>query len=168
MFRSARVLLVFAAFLCFITGPALAAGFLTQKPCDPGAGFCKFISPASAIPTIRKIAFKAPGKGKANVSFNGSLVCETDGAAPRIVDFASQITDVGNATADPAGPGGLRHTTQFDVNQQTATMNLASSRLFNISGAGKNKFFFRLTALQFDTNTSCYIYNAVFTVDFKP
>jgi len=50
----------------------------------------------------------------------------------------------------------------------TESLNLASTRVVNISAARRTKFHFKIAALRMDASTTCIVYNAAFTVQFVP
>ena len=147
-----------------------AALIQTQSPCDAGGDACfNFgVGIEGGQFDIRAITFKAPSKGRAAVSFHGSVVCGAGNTAGnKVVDLVTQITNSSNAIASPRGPGGLRQATVLaPITSQT--LNLASTRVVTFQAAGTQTFRLRVRPLRIDADTNCFIYNATFTVIFIP
>jgi hypothetical protein len=153
--------------------PVLAATEITtQAPCVNGGGYCVFFdSNASTIPVIRSFTFNAPRKGTAAVSFHGSLYCGNTVNTVQVIDLVSQIVTRSTATPSASGPGGLRQAvvlTQAPIQGSRDSFNLASTRVFPISGAGSRTYHFKIEKLRMDNYSYCYVYNAAFTVVFAP
>lgn len=146
-----------------------------QNPCVPVVGgdhFCLTFTNADPIPVIRSFTFTAPSAGRALVTFHGALFCANFHTTnSSVVDLASQI--VTSATAVPAyeGRGGLRHRIRFVPGTPVAksdTFNLASTLAVSFAAAGPKTFHFKLASLRMDESTSCFVYNAAFTIVFTP
>ena len=171
----AAVIVSCLSFLAIATTASAAALIQTQKPCVSASGFClSFSAPGNAIPIIRSIAFTAATTGTAEVTFHGSLYCaNTSGTiSDKVVDVVTQIVDRINSTVDPNGPGSLRLAVVLKDTQQNAqntseTFNLATARVLVLS-PGTYKFSFKIAALRMDPGTTCYVYNAVFSIIFVP
>jgi hypothetical protein len=155
-----------------LAGPASAAALIKkQAPCVIQAGFCTGFSAGGVIPVIRSFSFNAPSAGTASVSFHGSMLCtSSSNKDPQVVDLASQIVTSSGAEPNPNGPGGLRHAVVLlpVVTGTTDTVNLASTRVLAIGGAGPRTFHFKLSKLRMDPSTACIVYNAAFSVIFVP
>jgi hypothetical protein len=160
--RLAIACALFTCAIAFGTPASAAATIISQPPCT---GICVTFTDSQNIPTIRHIKFNAPSAGKASVNFNGSMLCA--GLNAFTVSFDSQIVAVNTDVANAGGPGGLKHTATLAAGS-TVTMNLASSRFFQIASAGVQNYFFKITKGTMDPNTQCFIYNATFTVVFVP
>ncbi|MPZ55035.1 MAG: hypothetical protein GEU91_00800 [Rhizobiales bacterium] len=167
--------------LVWITPPSLAfaATITTQARCAGPDGYCLSFGSQAAIPVIRSINFAAPKAGTAQVTFHGSLYCAgqatsfpLDGARMAFVDFASQIVNKQNDVADFSKGGSLRHAAYFiryDISSAfdwSTTFNLASTRVFQIDGAGTQRYYFKIARLLQNAGVTCYLYNATFTVVF--
>lgn len=155
------------------------AGNLSQAPCSPVLGssvpqadqYCFSFNAGDAIPVVRTFSFNAPSKGTGILTFNGSMSCSSfNTETSAVVDLASQIVTNVNAAASISGPGGLRHGILILPNPSgnTDSFNLASTRTIKFATAGPKTFFFKLTALRMDALTSCYVYNAAFSMSFAP
>jgi hypothetical protein len=152
---------------------ASAATIVSQQPCDNGSGACLSFNNTDPIPIIRTIRFNAPGAGTASVSFHGSIFCTSSSATDDVVDLVMQIVPRGNQAPAANGPGGLRLATvlkdEVDHSFDSSTsFNLASTRVFNVDGAGRQNYHFKIERLRMDPTTNCFVYNAVFTVIFVP
>ena len=162
---------VLLGYLATLGSTASAAAMIkSQAPCVTVNGYCLSFSSASSIPIIRSIKFTAPSAGTASVTFHGSMICSNTGDDSRVVDLTSQIVPKSTLAPDPNGPGGLRHAiVLFSRTVGTSdSFSLASTRDFNIAGAGPHNFHFKMQKLRMDANTSCYVYNAAFSVLFIP
>jgi hypothetical protein len=155
-------------------GAASAAVIKSQPTCAGASGFClQFSAPGTTIPVIRSIAFIAPSAGTAAVSFHGSLVCSNNSTTDKVLDFATQIVTSASAVPVVNGAGALRlatvlkDSTEHTLNT-TDTLNLASTRVFSIPGAGQKNYYFKIAALRMDASTTCLVYSATFTVQFVP
>jgi hypothetical protein len=173
MKKASRALLMlwFLAIGAMAAGAASAAALIqTQSPCNNGGDACfNFgVGIGGGQFDIRAMTFTAPSKGRADVSFHGSVVC---GAANtpgnKVVDLVTQITNSASAIAAPNLPGGLRQATVLAPNT-SQTLNLASTRVITFPAAGTQTFRFRVRPLRIDAGTNCFIYNAAFTVIFIP
>jgi hypothetical protein len=170
MLRLAFGCLLLGAFAA-LASPASAQGVIkTQQPCVSTLGYCLSFGSGDAIPIIRTMVFDAPSAGTASVTFHGSMTCSNTADDARVVDLASQVVSNSNAAPDPNGPGGLRHAiVMFSRPAGTSdSFNLASTRDFTINGAGRQRYHFKMQKLRMDGNTSCFIYNAAFSVLFVP
>lgn len=152
--------------------PAAAAALMkTQAPCTTATNYCLSFAAGDPIPVIRSISFTAPDAGSAQVTFHGSLYCANTGSiADKVVDLATQIVNDRKATPDPNGPGGLRHAIVLKDTTQNAqntsdTFNLASTRVLALS-PGSHKFYFKIASLRMDAGTTCFVYNAAFSIIF--
>lgn len=151
--------------------PLIAA----QAPCATPDGWCKtFDGPNPTIPTIRTFSFNAPSRGKAAVTFHGSLYCQSFSFDnPKNIDLATQIVTTATAVPNAQGPGGLRFAQVMQPEPSKAgfpsdTFSLASTRIVPIAAAGRQTYYFRITPLLMDNETACYVYNAAFSVVFIP
>ncbi len=146
----------------------------TQSPCVPvaGAAHCLTFTNTGPIPVLRALRFTAPSAGKAAVTFHGALFCANFHLTnASVVDLASQIVTDANAVATIQGPGGLRHAIRFEPGTPFAksdTFNLASTRVVNFAAAGSKTFYMKLASLRMDEATSCFVFNAAFTLVFMP
>jgi hypothetical protein len=158
--------------LSLSAGSAFAAFATTQAPCTTAPGWCLRFTGAAVPPVLRSLTFNAPTAGVAVATFHGSLNCVNTGTARATIDLVSQIVDSAAAPALQNGPGGLRHLTllppQSLGQNSAATFNLASTRALSVAAAGSKTFTFKLRRVRMDPGTSCYLYNAVFTVVFTP
>jgi len=116
--------------------------------------------------SLRSFTFNAPSKGKAEVTFHGSLYC-ANADNGKTVDFTTQITTANESAARAAGPGGMRQAETFTNNQST-TFNLASTRVLTLTKAGNVTVDFRAKSNRFDAGITCFLYNAAFSVNFVP
>lgn len=155
------------------------AGNLSQAPCSPVLGsavpqadqYCFSFNAGDAIPVVRAFSFNAPSKGTGILTFNGSMSCSSfNTETSAVVDLASQIVTNVNAAASVSGPGGLRHGVRIlpDSLGNSDSFNLASTRTIRFAAAGPKTFYFKLTSLRMDALTSCYVYNAAFSMSFAP
>ncbi len=150
---------------------AAAATIKTQAPCTNGGDNC-FNFGVGILGLVefdlRSFTFKAPSKGNAAVSFNGSLVCGADlSGNNRVVDLVMQITNSTSGAASANLPGGLRQAMVLATNTSN-TFNLAATRVFTFNGASTQTFHYRVRPRRIDPGTNCFIYNAAFTVVFIP
>jgi hypothetical protein len=160
----------------FASTPASAVALIqTQPPCTTAGGACMSFSGTDTIPTlIRSIAFSAPSKGKAAVSFTGSMFCQNnDSELSRVLDFVTGITLNQGAVPTLSDSGALRQAMRLaplftGTVQMSATFNLASTRVFAVPAAGVQNYFFKLNTLRMDSTTACTIYDASFTIIFIP
>jgi len=163
---------------CVIYNPTLTVEFMpssdkgriiTQSSCTSPSGYCRSIFPSDPITPIRQMVFAAPSKGTAVVTFNGTLYCANSGTVPATVDIDSEIVPVDGVTANSANAGGLRHAARFMNDATTRTsrsFNLYSTRVFPVTAAGNQNYFFNLQRRTMDPHTSCFVYSATFTVRF--
>ena len=168
--RSAFTCAILGLF-AIITSSATAAVIESQAPCVTANGYCMaFTNTTDPIPDVRFIRFTAPGPGTASVTFHGSMVCSNTGDDSRVVDLVSQIVPRPTDVPDASGPGGLRHAiVMFSRTAGTSdSFSLASTRDFTVKQAGRQTFYFKLAKLRMDANTSCFVFNATFTVLFVP
>src|SRR5262245_56995066 len=153
----------------------VSAGIIeSQEPCAGPDGYCLEFSAGETIPVIRTLDFNAPSPGTAAVSFHGSAYClKTGSLEDKIVDLVTQIVGSPTETPVPTGPGALRMAVVLkDASNHTLntsdTLNLASTRVFAFATAGIQQFSFKIEPLKMDASTSCFVYNAAFTVHFEP
>jgi hypothetical protein len=176
-------LLLSSALILGLFATEASAGFVkSQAPCSPVLGsastvaqsdrYCFKFNAGESIPVVRSFSFNAPSAGTALVSFNGSMSCSSLNVIDdyAVTDFASQIVTDVNATPDVTGPSGLRHGVLLLRSPVgiTDSFNLASERAVAIKRAGVRTFYFKLANLRMDPGTTCYVYNATFTVNFAP
>jgi hypothetical protein len=162
--------------MVFAAPPSEAAVIKSQVPCTTGGSFCVSFSGGGAIPTtIRDITFAAPSAGDAAVSFTGTMFCSAGGSSSlqRVVDFVTQIVPGAAVVPDITGSGALRQAMRLgapgsDGFGLSTTVNLASTRVFHLNGAGNKKYYFNLATLRMDATMTCTIYDAAFTVVFAP
>jgi hypothetical protein len=151
-------------------GAAPAATVVTQAPCvDAPNPWCLSFGPGGTIPVIRSIRLNADAAGKAIVTFHGSVACLNSPTGLKgEVELVSQIVTNAAANPDPAQPGGLLHTGTLPPDGRV-TFSLASTRVFNVPGAGAFTYRFKLRRLGLSPASAvCRVYNAVFTIEFMP
>ena len=153
-----------------IGGAALAATVLTQAPCvDAPNPWCLSFGPNGTIPVIRIIRLNADAAGKAIVTFHGSVACLNSPTGLKgEVELVSQIVTGAAANPDPAQPGGLLHTGTLPPDGR-ATFNLGSTRVFTVPGAGAFTYRSKIRRVGLSPASAvCRVYNAVFTIEFRP
>ena len=108
--------LVAASVLWLATTASNAAYIRTQPPCVNSDGYCVFFEWVTpTLPIIRSLAFSAPAKSTAQVTFHGSLLCTAIAAdSEKVVDIAGQIVGAPSSLVNQNGPGGLRHSVTLD------------------------------------------------------
>ncbi|MPZ56692.1 MAG: hypothetical protein GEU91_09400 [Rhizobiales bacterium] len=149
-----------------------AASITTQPRCTGPSGYCLSFGSADTIPVIRSFNFTAPKAGTAQVTFHGSLYCgiSTNTTTFARIDLVSQIVDRKNAVPDLSKAGSLRHAAGYTSNNTfhgwSTSFSLASTRVFTISAAGTQRYYFKIERLLQDANVTCYVYNATFTIVF--
>ena len=111
--------------------------------------------------SFRSFTFNAPSKGKAEVTFHGTLYC-ANGGGGNTVDFTTQINTGSETTPSAAGPGGLRQA-EVIITGQSKTFNLASTRVITLTKAGNVTVVMRVKINRFDATISCFLYNAAFS-----
>lgn len=135
----------------------------TQPPCVT-SGPCFDFTDASALPTVRSITFVAPGSGRVQVFFTGSLFCgASNGAA---VSLESQIVNIANATPSSDGPGGQRYSISFEGTGRSDTFSLSATRTFVVSSAGSRTYYFKLNRVNMNEGARCWVYDAAFSLVF--
>lgn len=146
----------------------------STPPCiDPAKGYCaRFFSGGF---DVQSIAFRAPSRGKAIVTIDGTAQCVNAASAPSpsrgVVDFSAQIIDA-DAAPDPTGPGGQRFSARLEpasnVTQPVSqNVNLSTRRVFDLV-KGQKTFRYRIQVNRIDTDAICTIFNAYMTVLFSP
>ena len=163
------LLVVAAAALAVLVGPtptaSAAAKLFGQGPCGFGDGPC--LSSTGGLPvSFRSFTFNAPSKGKAEVTFHGTLYC-ANGGGGNTVDFTTQINAGSETTPSAAGPGGLRQA-EVIINGQSKTFNLASTRGITLTKAGNVTVVMRVKINRFDASISCFLYNAAIQRGIHP
>ena len=151
-------------------GAAPAATVVTQPPCvDAPNPWCLSFGPSGAIPVVRSIRLNAGAGGKAIVTFHGSVAClNSPIGAKGEVELVSQIVPNAAANPDPAQPGGLLHTGTLPPDGRV-TFNLGSTRVFDVPGAGAFTYRFKIRRVGLSPESAiCRVYNAVFTIEFRP
>ena len=147
-----------------LAGRANADIVRQQMPCD---STCTTLPPGDTGSfTARSVTFAAPGRGKLVVSFHGFLYCINNGAASANFITDTQIVE-GNAEPNAVGPSGLEYYGTVPGGGGIATFNLASHRVFTITGAGTHTYRFRLTRNLVPISSACSVYNGTFTTDFR-
>jgi hypothetical protein len=165
----ATVIVALAALATSGPVPARAEIILTQPPCvSHPDDFCLTFGPNGAVPNIRTRSFTAPAAGKAIATFHGSVVCVNLSGVKGGLQLESQIVDRPSATPSPAKPGGLMHTGTLPPEGRWVS-NLASTRVFSVPSAGDYTYIFKIhRSVLTPTTTECRVYNAAFTIEFKP
>jgi hypothetical protein len=138
-----------------------------QSPCVNSSGYCSHFSAGESVPAIRSLTFNAPGKGSALVRMHGTLYCANNAGARGTIDVDSAIVDSATAAARPDLPGGLKHRIVLESPAgfgASDSFNLSSTRVVNFSAAGVRHFYFRITPRQMSPGTTCWVYNAAFSV----
>jgi hypothetical protein len=151
--------------------PAGAASIESQPRCAGPSGYCLFFGPSDTIPVIRSISFNAPKAGTAQVTFHGSLHCGSSVTTTFVrFDLVSQIVDRTNAVPDLSKAGSLRHAASYtSINtfeRWSNSFSLASTRVFTISAAGTQRYYFKIERLLQDAIVFCFVYNATFSIVF--
>jgi hypothetical protein len=154
--------------LLVVAGGAQAATILSQAPCvDPPNSYCLAFGPSGAVPTIRSRTLNASAAGRAIVTFHGTVVCLNPTLVKGGVELWSQIVNAAGANPQPGGQGGLLHTSVLPP-EGSATFNLASTRVFNVPGAGRFAYSFKIRRMQMSAGVQCRVYNAAFTILVEP
>ncbi len=129
--------------------PANAASILSQPPCA-ASGFCLSFNRNSSVPEFRSFAFTLTAPKTAQVTFNGSLICQNSGPSPdRVIEFDSQIVTGNAAVSTGAGPGKLRlmatlHHTDF---VSFVNFNLATTRVIEYPSTGNKTVRFKIRTI---------------------
>lgn len=140
-----------------------------QSPCTRGDAFCTSFTGTGDLPPVRSFSFDAPGKGSALVRLHGSLFCANGSTAHATIDLDSAIVTSGSDKARPDRPGGLKHAIVLEPLETFGTsdsFSLASTRVFEIGKRGRTTYHFVITPRRMDAGTTCYVYNAAFSVIF--
>jgi hypothetical protein len=111
----------------------------------------------------------ADASGKAIVTFHGSVMCLNSPTGLKgEVELVSQIVPNAATNPDPAQPGGLLHTGTLPPDGRVS-FNLGSTRVFTVPGAGAFTYRFKIRRLGLSPASAvCRVFNAVFTIEFKP
>jgi hypothetical protein len=170
MTRIAYVLFAIMGFAAACSG-ASAATIFKQGPCRHDNEFCRgLISTVTSTQNFRSFTFEAPGPGQAEVSFQGTAVCNNDANTPQQVDFLTQIALRNLDEPLINGPGGLRHVAWlFPSGLLTEhSFNLASTRSINVRRAGPTTVNFLVRQQAMGPDIICLFYNLTFSVVFTP
>lgn len=158
-----------------VAAPVSAVTFMaTQAPCSPEMNCSGFV-PSSTVVEVRSFTFNAPGKGIAQVFFNGSMSCGNyEKRFAVVVDLQSQIVNLPNAQPSYNGPSGLRLATVLEnaneipyigfIQPEFDSFDLASTRMFKVTAAGSQTYRFKIGKLRMDAGSLCSISNAAFSV----
>ena len=150
---------------------AQAARMQTQQPCvDDPDPWCVSFGTSGGVPVIRRIRLNATTAGAAIITFHGSVACINFSAVKGSVQLVSQIVDDANAVPAETEISGLLHTATLPP-EGAASFNLASTRIFNAPAAGLYDFYFKIRRVSLGPSpgpTTCRVYNAVFTIEFRP
>jgi hypothetical protein len=142
----------------------------SKAPCTTSGEWCDSFADGDA-PVKQAFGATAPGKGKEEITFNGSTVCQSGNTKPEGVFLTTQIV-VGNQTyASSSGPGGLGHYQRLEhagpTNPVADTLDFSSTRILQFNAAGAKAVNFLTTANMFPQER-CYLYNAGFSSLFVP
>lgn len=154
---------------------ARADQVFAQSPCS-SYDICVYFDHQVDALTVRSFKFTLPGPGKAIVTFNGSISCSNPSFDPPKfgrIDLSAQI--VANDTDEPdhTGPGGSRFLmslppgdgVSFDV---TMPINLAATRVLNISAAGSKRVSLKLKRNHMTAGLYCTVLSGSFVVQYVP
>src|SRR5262245_32756265 len=96
--------------ICISCTMASAAAMFQQVRCGPEMTVCISISPSTQFPLVlRSFVFNVgTTAGKAQTSFQGSMVCSSVSSTPAVVDLVTQIGFASAIDPDPNLPGGAR------------------------------------------------------------
>jgi hypothetical protein len=145
--------------------PARADLIKQQLPC---AGTCVVLT-SNAVATARTFTFNAPGRGRAIVSFQGTLVCANNNiSGDAFLNIQSQIVE-NNAQPSGVGPSGLEYQKTLPSAlsaTQTDTFNLSSTRVFPVNGAGARTYQFRVAPGTLSGSVGCSVRAGAFRVHF--
>jgi len=161
-----------ALLCCLAAGDTAQAGSVrTQPPCVvEGDPWCAEFGSTGGIPVIRGVRLTATTGGTAVISFHGSVACTNFTSAKGSVQLVSQIVDDPSLVPAATEPSGLLHTATLPPDG-AATFNLASTRVFEAPGAGTYDFYFKIRRVRLTPTTGpvlCRVYNAAFTIVFRP
>jgi hypothetical protein len=159
----------------FATTPlANAQRLLGQPPCTGDFnGVCATMSSGDIGPkTLRKITLNTQGPGKAHIQFEGTAFCTSTSTTSNLpADFDTQIMTEADGDPNGRGPGGARFRQVIAdrlIFDGGASMNLHSSRVVAIQGAGNHSFYLRIAGTNIVPNTICRFFQNRFTVLFLP
>jgi hypothetical protein len=147
-----------------------------HAPClASGEAWCQqFYAYTNPVPVTRGFSFYMPSAGTAQITFNGTMVCDSSSGSRMLFDLITQIVTAANSTPYDSAPGGLRHTATLEgVGSSTippsVTFNLASTRVISYTSAGNKPIFFKVRKVRMDVvGSSCRIYNASFSATVVP
>jgi hypothetical protein len=168
-----RLIAAIAALLfCLTTADTTqAARMQTQRPCvDEPDPWCTSFGTSGGVPVIRRIRLNATTAGTAIITFHGSVACINFMAVKGSVQLVSQIVDNASTAPSETEASGLLHTATLPPDG-AASFNLASTRIFNAPAAGVYDFYFKIRRVALTPNpgpTTCRVYNAAFTIEFRP
>jgi hypothetical protein len=168
-----RLIAAIAALLfCLMSADtAQAAQVQTQRPCvDEPDPWCTSFGTRGEVPVIRRIRLNATMAGTALITFHGSVACVSGIDAKGAVQLVSQIVDDASTAPSETEASGLLHTATLPP-LGTASFNLASTRIFKAPKAGIYDFYFKIRRVVLAPSpgpTTCRVYNAVFTIEFRP
>ncbi len=166
-----RLIAIVAVLLCGLAAadPAQAARMQTQRPCvDEPDPWCVSFGTSGAVPVIRRIRLNATTAGTAIITFHGSVACINALGPKGSVQLVSQIVDDASATPAETETSGLLHTATLPPDG-TASFNLASTRIFHAPAAGIYDFYFKIRRVALNPSpAACRVYNAAFTIEFRP
>jgi hypothetical protein len=169
LFRSLPLTLLGLVVSCASVSAGTVFG---QDGCASGNEACTFVDSSTAFPvTLRKFNFDAPGAGRAQVAFNGTMVCSNaPNASFAVADLITQITTKADAVPTINKGGGLRHAIlMFGTGFGTSdTFNLASTSEVSYSSGGRKSVYFRITNLRLDATVTCSFFNMSFVVTHTP
>ena len=150
---------------------AFAQTLTTQSACPAAVdgGCLRFDSMAAPPSTLRSIQVDAPRDGNVQVTVNSSAICGHTLGVFSVVDFATGIYETDVATVDPNAPGGGRHAFVWEKDgaNRSITFNLNSTRTFAVK-AGAQSYFFKISVLRQDANTSCLVYSNTMSALYVP
>ena len=164
-----RTLAVLAcAVACLLPQSVPAATLVrTQPPCSATGGPCiDFTGATTTAVLARSFAFDAPGRGAAQVFFNGSLFCVATSQGGANLTLEGQIVTSLSAAASAAGAGGQYYSITFEASGRSDTFNMSATRVFAIPAAGRQNYYFKLTKTLMHDGARCWVYGAAFSVIF--
>lgn len=164
---------------CYVYNPTFSVVFVrasgpyklsAQSPCAGAKRWCDTFTENDPA-TQRLFKATAGRKGKAQVVFHGSSVCQSRSKEPYGVYLTTQIALDGQEFAQYYGPGGLNHPQRLErANGKKAvadTFNFASTRVMDFNKAGETALRFLITRNMFPKQ-KCFLYNAAFSSLFVP
>jgi hypothetical protein len=159
-----------AAFsVVFVRSPGPFA-IRSNAPCTTPGQWCDAFGqndPKSKLP----FNAVASGKGKSEITFNGSAVCQSANAQPSGVFLTTQIVTGNPEFPSSGGPGGLAHYQRLESasasNPVGDTLDFASTRVLAFSAAATTPVNF-LTSANMGLQQRCYLYNGGFASLFVP